>query len=832
MFDASPYDTWIVSGGFVGGKNGGSSPAVRMTVYDTDASKNPRTRVGYIAPVTASTSMVAAGGGAHYTANVSHSDNGPTDDGIMLYSGSRYAIDLIPTANMGHSMLAAGSITADNEQFYNRTAPSNPPPSAYGAYSASVEGHLTAYLQGYKNEAPIAPANGLAPTGTITSTTPTFTANFDDLNGTYGATHSGANSGDQLNQYRIQCRLYASPYTVIWDTPYTATSAEKAADAVSRAYGGSALTRGVTYEWRIKMSDAFGTYSSYSAWTSFTPASLGYVTLDGNPTSTVQDNTPDFEGRWNHQSATTMKTVMVRIKSSSGTLLQTGSDYNIADVASAALPGTLFTIPWASSGLTDLSWGTSYRYEIRGWDGTNWSDWSTYRTFATNAAPTVPVLSTPVTSTITTAYPLLTFTMSDADDTTATGLTGVIRITQPSTATVDVTPTYNATTLKWEYQTTITQISAFGVYSWKATGYDGTLYSGEAAALGSATFSSSNTFDYENGPVVTVSAPADLSTIATASATVTWTATGQVKYQVIVYADSTSTIVYDTGLVTSAVQSIDIPSGYLRNGVSYDIVVSVTNSTPLTGTSSIVNIAVAFTAATDVSNFQVNTVSIGNDGFDTSIRLTWDQTSYAAPDFQEYIIYRSAGSGPDADEIILTRITSPSVVQFIDYTPASDYEYTYRITVNIVTGIDSLESTGVSGTATVTLEGTVLTLVGNGGTYRACLLNVRERDFDRQINEAVYQSLAATKPVTVRSVARRWDGSYEGAIISDTTASASARWDELEALDAQQGTVCIRDGRQRKRFCKIADLKQTDEHGDWFSFSMSAREELASEGVV
>ena len=827
VFNAATDNMWVTLAGFVGYKTGGSAPSVRVSVYDTDASKNPRTRMGYMSPV----SVTAAYPGAHYTAPVSGSDNGPTNDAILLYSGVRYAVDLLAGTNgLGHSMVQAAAIVADNEQFYNRTAPSNPPPSAYGAYSASVEGHLTAYLQGYLNAAPLAATTGLAPSGTVTETAPVFTADFDDLNGVHGTTSGlGVDTGDRLNQYRLQLRQVGTT-TLLWDTPYTATNAERTADAVSRAYGGSALTRGVNYEWRIKYSDEFGTYSSYSAWTSFTPANLGFVTLDSTPTGKIESNVPDFNGRWNHQSATTMKTCMVRIKSSTGTVLQTGSDYNIADVASSALPGTLFTIPWASSGLTTLAWGTNYRYEIRGYDGTIWSDWSTYRTFNTDAAPTIPALSSPASGAIVTAYPLLTFTMSDSDDTTATGFTGVIRITKPDLSTVDVTPTYNATTAKWEFQTTVTQITAFGIYSWKSTGYDGTLYSGEAAALGSATWSSSRTFDYENGPVVTVTSPADLATVTGATLPVAWTATGQVKYQVVLYADGSSTIVYDSGLITSANQSHEIPSGYLRNGVSYDLIVSVTNATPLTGSSSIVNIAVAFTAPTAVANFQVNPVSIGIDPFDTAIRLTWDPTAYSAPEFQQYIIYRSASGGPDATRIILTRITSPGTVQFIDYTPASGYEYTYGITVTIITGVDTLESSETQGTATVTLLGTVLTLMGNGGTYRACLINVSDREFNREINEAVYQSLAKTKPVTVRSLARRWDGGYEGTMISNTVATYLQRWAELEALDAQNGIVCIRDGRQRKRFCKIANLKQTDNMKDWCSYTFDAREEFGSEG--
>ena len=839
VYDAASDNMWVVLGGFVGGKSGASAPAVRIRVYDTDASKNQRNRCGYMAPVNA-TAVMAAGGdpGGHYTAAVSGSDNGPTNDAIMLFSGTRYAIDLLAGTNgLGHSMIEAALITADNELFYNRTAPSNPPPSAYGAYSSATEGHLTAYLQGYRNEAPLAPSNGLAPTGTVTESAPTFTADFDDLNGAYGTSSGdGLDIGDRINQYKVQLRAVGTT-SLLWNQTYTATNAERTADAISRAYGGSALTRGTAYEWRVRMSDEFGTFGDYSAWTSFTPASLGFVTLDSDPTGKIESNQPDFKGRWNHQSATTMKTTWVRLLAANGaTVLQAGADYNIVDVASSALPGMLFTIPWANTGLTDLSWGTSYTYQIKGYDGTAWSDWSAARSFATNAAPTVPTGLAPSSSQIFTSYPLLTCSFTDSDDTTATGLTGVFRITRPDTSTVDCTPTYNATTGKWEFQTTITEISAYGVYNWKATGYDGTLYSGEVAALGSAVWSTSATFDYEAGPVLAVSSPADGATVATASLTVSWSVSSggpQVKYQVWVYADGdTGTTIYDSGLTTSTAVNHVIPSGYLRNSTSYDVVVAVTNSTPLTGYSATTNIAVAFTAPTAVANFQVTPVKIGLDPFETAVRLSWDQTAYSSPEFQEYTLYRSADGGPDADEIILARITAPGEIAFVDYTPASDYEYTYSITVTTLTGADSLESDRSEDTTSVTLAGTVLSLVGNGGTYRACLLNVRERSFDRQINEAVYQSLAETKPRTVRSVTRFWNGTYEGAAVSDDTATGMQRWNELDALDATHGTICIRDSRQRKRFCKIGNLKATDEHTDWVSFTFDAREEVMTEGTT
>lgn len=834
VFDAASQNMWAVKIGGWFGKNTGTNATARLAAYDTDTSKNPTDRVGSTDAVTVSTSMTGPGGGASYAPSVSTSDNGPDSSAFLVYSGKRYAVAILGTAaGIGHSMIAAGSISADNEQFYNRSGLSQPPPDPFGAYSSSVEGHLTVWIEGYVNEAPIAP-NNRNPNGTVNDTAPTFTCTFRDLNGAYGTSSGdGVDTGDRVNQYQIQLRQTGTT-SLLWNTTYTANSTERSSDNISRAYGGSTLTRGTTYEWRIRTSDEFGAWGDWSSWLEFTPANLGFVTLDSDPTGKIEDNTPDFKGRWTHQSASDMTTVQARLLSASGTVLQTGANYNITDVASSASPGTLFTIAWADTGFTDLAWGTSYQYQIRGYDGTQWSDWSAARTFSTNAAPSVPSGLSPASGSIYSSYPLLSFSMSDSDDTTATGLTATIRITQPDTGTVDVTPTYNSGTGKWEYQTTGTQLDEFGTFSWRAIGYDGTLYSGEASSIGDGTWSSANTFVYADGPTVTIDEPDSSDTLTTASFDVEWTTTDQQKYKVVVYEAGTSTVVYQSNSgnwTVSATGSHTVPSGYVRNGETYDITVTVENSTPLEGTDTNTAILIDYTAPTAVANFQATAIEVGGDPEATAIRLSWDQTSYTAPEFVEYTIYRSADGGPDAGEIILARLTSPSDVALIDYTPASGHEYTYGIRVIILTGLDEVESDLVEATAQVDLTHTVLSLVGNGGTYRANLTNVRERSDDRVIDEAVYHPLGQSKPTTVRSRTRYYNASVEAAVISTDDATADEHRANLEALDGQGGTICARYGDGTKRFVTLSDLQITDEHGDWYSAQMRLREERYTEGV-
>lgn len=832
VFNAASQHLWVYRLGIWAGRYTGTNVTTRIVIRDTDASKEPVGRLGYSAAMTVSALMVDNTGGAAYETTVELSDNAPTNGAIKLQSGKRYAIQVLGTgAQLAHSMRQASAITADNERFYSKTGLSQPPAATFLSFTdEGTQGHLSIWAVADANVAPQTPSTGLAPSGTVSETAPVFTADFRDLNGAYGPGNGGADRGDRMNQYKLQVRR-VSDSSMFWDTTITASGGEVTANAMSRAYGGSALTRGTAYEWRTQQSDQFGAWSSWSAWTSFTPANLGFITLDDVPTGKQEAVTLDFKGRWNHQSATTMKRVQVRLLNASGTILQTGADYDIADVASSALPGTLFTVTWANAGFTTLAWGQSYQYQMRGYDGTSWSDWSAARAFTTDAAPTVPANLSPTGGQIFTSFPLLRCSFTDADDTTGTGLTGTARITRPDLSTVDVTLTYNAGSGKWEFQTTATELSAYGSYSWKARSFDGTVYSGEQTVAGNAVWSAASTFQYQTGPVVTISAPTEAQVLTASNPTVTWTATGQVKYQLKVYADDSTEIVYDSGLITSALQSVAIPVGYLRNNTQYDIVVEVTNAVPLTGASAIRNVSLVYTTPDSVTNVTAVPVQITSDPWETAIRISWDQTGYGTPSWQEYAVTRRADG--DTATLILARITSPTQITLIDYAPASGVSYIYGVRQVILSGVDLLESALVEASpAQVDLEGVVLHLVSNGGSYRSVLHHDASRSHDRIVDEAIYKPLSGGAPVTVRSESRYWSfgGSFE--LYSDEFASAEQRYQDLDALDQQNGTVCYRDERGKKRYAVIEKLKVTDRRIQRYTIDLQFREEQWNEGVA
>ncbi len=834
-FDKAPSHMWVYQFGIWAGKNtneSASNVTARMAMYAT-ASLNPADRLGYSTAFTVSTPMVDQTQGAEHTANVAAIDvaaeSGAVLKAIPVSSGFNYTLAVLGTGGyLSHGMIAAASIGAENEKFYNRTGLSQPPPVSFGAYTSSNEGHIAMWVAADANSAPSTP-NFREPSGSVLSTTPTFRARFNDAN---------RNRGDYLNQYRIQVRR-VSDGSSFWNATFDATSDERTPEAdgymyMGRAYSGTTLVRGTAYEWRVQMSDHFGAWSPWSSWLEFTPTALGTVTLKGTPTGKIETNTPDFQGRWTHQTGTTMKRVKVRIWNAAGTtVLQNGADFDIADVASSAAPGTLFTLPWANAGLNPLAWGTGYQYEVRGYDGTQWSPWSGKRSFKTNAAPTVPSSLSPSGEVATSSYPTLSARFSDADDTVATGLAGFARI-KDNAGTVLFTRamTYNSTTRWWEYQTTATDLAAYGTYKWDAYSYDGTLYSGAKTSAATATKSTEATFIYAEGPAVDVTSPLDGSTVTTSSIVVTWTTTNQAAYRVYVYADGGSQIVYDSGEVSGAATSHTIPSGYVSNNTDYDIVVWVKDTNDLQGQSFIIDITVAYPPTDIPGNFTADAVNIGSDIWNSAIRLGWEQTEYATDIWQNYTITRTAGSGANAERVILARITSPSQTTFTDYTPASGVEYTYEITQTIMTGLDMLESAPATASASVTLGGVVLVSVTDPTVLRTNLRYTNEREFGRVTTEAVYEPVSGAKPTTVRSRTYYRLPMFDFQVFADRVATAHTRRVELEAIDEDGGTYCYRDNHGRKMFVVIPNLTIRDMVPDWYTASIEMREVLFQEGVA
>ena len=815
-FDALTEHLWAYEFGLWGGKYtpmSGNNVTTRLALYATNT-LNPANRLGYSDAFTVSTAMADAVSGASHAAAINAIDvtppAGATFTGIPLASGFSYHLAALGTGGyLAFGMIAAAKITAANEKFYRRSGLSQPPPTPFGAYTASNEGHPVFWMLADANLAPDTPT-GLAPSGTILSTTPAFEGIFADAN---------TNRGDYLNQYRIQVRG-VSDGASFWNVTFDAASSERGAGLMQRAYGGTTLVRGTAYEWRCQMSDHFGAWSAWTAWTQFTPTALGTITLNGTPNGWIASNTPNFQGRWTHQTAVSMKRVQMRIwNADASLLLQTGADYDIADVASSAAPGTLFTFNWANTGLADLARGTTFQYDMRGYDGTQWSDWSAKRTFNTNAPPNVPTLVAPADGWVGSARPLLEVECTDPD------ATGTLAVSIELLNTSDVVQgTYAATrvgvTNRYQLQTTSTHLPSFVARKWRAYSYDQNLYSGGAASAALATRSETRLFEYAAVPAVTVTGP--ISPVTTSQPVIAWTSTNQTHYRVRVY--QAGAVVYDSGTVASAAQSMVLPGGYVRNDTAYTVVVDVTDTTTLTGSSAPFAFNVDYPDTNPVQNMLALPVSIGTDLWDSAVRISWDQTAYATGVWQRYTVYR--------DGLILRHVTSPSQTVFTDYTPVSGQAHTYAVTQTIMVGLDTLESAPFIATAGITLQGVVLVSVSDPETVRTTIRHTNEREFGRTISEAVYEPVNGRLPVTVRNRTHYRTPRFDFKLFADTAADAAMRRAELERVDMDGGTFCYRDNHGRKLFVTIPDMTITDQVPDWYTASLELREEEFVEGLA
>lgn len=827
VFDAVSQALWIYRAGIWCGRSGGSSPTCRVAAYLGDSNKEPSSRLGYFASFVASTAMLDITGGASYERDLEYEDATGGSKAILVTAGQRVAGAVLATgAGLNHSMKAAAGITAENEHFYQRTGLSQPPPASFPPFTdLGVQGHMTIWFVAETNDAPETPTN-LSPAGTIATLTPLLAADFRDKN----AGDGGTDRGDGLTRYQLEVRRQSDGVYVWQPAAFDANSAEKTNKRFARDYGGTALVTGVTYEWRCRVRDRAGAWSPWTAWTAFTPGSLGTVTLAGTPTGKQETRQPGpFQFSWSHPQGLATNAVEIRLKQGS-TIVRTSPT-----IAKSVASGSSGSITWAETTWADLDWGGSYTYEVRARDTNNaWSNWSAGRSFTVNAVPGIPTNLAPAQSQVVTTLPKLACQASDADDDPGTGLVVKARIKDSNGNVLQTrTMTYNASTGQWEYQTTSVDLASYATYRWDAYSYDGTVYSGGATAEASATASPEATFAYAQGPGVTVTSPANNGTVTTATPTYQWSVTGgtQAQKRVRVWSaggyDAGAPPLYDSGWVTDGSASFTQPSGYLVNGQSYDLVVSVKDTLNLDGQSTPVRFTLQYTPPATLTGVVATPVQLGTDPWPTAIRISWDPTTEPESSWLGYVVYRDDLDRP------LAEIADPSETAYLDPLPVSGRTYRYRVTQLASREGNVIESAAAEVEAAVSLGGVVLASVRDPLVLRAILARVAERRHEARGQETTYQRWGDAAPVTVRTPARYWQtvGSYQ--LRDDAVATAAQRRQELEALWAAGGTLCYRDERGVKRFVTIpADgLVLTDLRLGRTDVELTLREEQYREGV-
>lgn len=410
-------------GGHVGKHPSDSSPTWRFGVWLAN-SGSPATRVGYTEQLTTSTNMDNGGNGVRIAGSFVETSQAysPLDTALALYEGDRYSIGALPTGGnrLQHGMYPASTINEAYEDFYEQTGLTIPP-DPFNETSATNQGWETFWIVYTPETAPLVPINR-TPSSTITDTTPTMEGDFRSDQG-----RSGTDLGDRMSRFQIEVREVGN-VTLAWDSDQSASQSEKDNDRFSTTYDGTPLVPGDgPFEWRCRVRNHFGTWGAWSSWLQFDipgtgTSAPGVVTLDGTPTGKQEAITGlTFQGRYSHDSGLGMDRVQVRVYQA-GTLIRTSAEITKV-VASSAPPGTLFSATQTEVGVT-LQWGGDYTYSMRARTTSNglWSNWTSQRSFNTNAKPNKPESLDPSGSEGVTPYPLLQMTMTDADDSTATGL--------------------------------------------------------------------------------------------------------------------------------------------------------------------------------------------------------------------------------------------------------------------------------------------------------------------------------------------------------------------------------------------------------------------------
>jgi hypothetical protein len=784
-------------GGWLGDASG--DPYGRIFVGNVSGGV-PGSRIAYTSELHPTAIYNDNTGGASYTGDITP---------FIALATRQYSLGITARGSgalLRHSMRQAASIVAMNESFYNKYGLGSTVPTDPIGGSDSNEGHMSLWMTGMINEAPNIPT-GLSPSGTVVSgtLTPNMVSNFSDNN---EVLPNGA-LFDKLSQVQVQVRDPGAG-TLRWDRTYSASTTEQANDQASIAYGGTALSYGGSYEWRTRHMDLCGAWSAWTSWTSFTIAPAGTVQTPTSPTGRITTVQPGpFVAKWVHQTSLSTNAVEIRRK------IGDSIDATSPTITKTVANNGNISITWAEAAWSDLSWATPYTFEIRGRDTNGiWSPWSMGQSIKTNSAPAVPSNMLPANGSPVTSYPLLRAKCTDVDGDT---ITVKFRIkNNAGTVLYTRVGSYNAGSGYYEYQITSTDFATYTTYKWDTYSYDGYFYSGQTTTEANATKSAEQTIVYSQGPGTIILSPTDGSNIASRTVDITWTATGQVKRQIIVK-DAAGNIIHDSTQQTTTSQFYTAGNLPIHNGDTITIQVLVTDSAPLTGIDTHA-VTLVYAPAATIAGFSATPVLLNLDPDPTGVYLQWNTTTYAGSVFQNYELYRtpldSVGGSPTGGAELLRRITNSLQTAFLDCEAKSGVAYRYDLYQTIFIGLDILSSVAASAQVMLDFGGVVIHNVYNPEQYH--IYFKYSADADKETNWKLAQDVSyelptgATKSRAIRGSRNEWNPSGNYLLLTDSAATREQRRDLVVSILEHGGTLCIREGQRQKRYVSVKSAEIID----------------------
>jgi len=541
-----------------------------MSTSATYTVNNPSVNQEYIAP---SAYWVVPASGSSVTVTVQTFDA----NGNLLVVSSLTAIRRNISTNSdagsyiysnGNTVISTGSVGTNGSNVFA-------PAGKISSSCAQLRMYIT-YTGSVYDQAPNAPGN-LAPSGTVTTLTPTLSGAFSD-----------PTSGDTLAQYEIVVNNASDGGgSQIWDSGnVTASSSEKSASAFSRVYGGSALAFGSSYSFKARVANQNGNWGPWSGWINFATVQGPDAPSITAPSGQQVSLTPNWSFTYSSPAGTALAAYRL--------IIQATPAYNwIYDsgwVSQSAASGA--TVSGALPSAAGLQYGNQYGIAIMVQDANGAQSGWTQGGFNVAALPQVAPASPLGGVTVTTQTPTFAWTYASASgyaqaqaqieiQNATTGVDIVLTswLSQSAAQWVSTTSISYGTQIRWRVQVQDSAGLASGWSAW-ATAY------------------------VNNAPSATLTSPAAGGTVVTVTPTVTWTYTpssggqAQASAQILLFDASGNPLT--TYTQSGAGTNFQLPSGLLINGTTYQIQVTVTDTTNVTGQSGVVTFTVSLIPPADL----------------------------------------------------------------------------------------------------------------------------------------------------------------------------------------------------------------------------------------
>lgn len=685
------------------GKGGTTNATYYQALYNV-AGSTITTPVGASPAAIAATVMDYGGAGANQTIKPSAP--------LKVSAGRDYALAIrCSGGSLVHGQDHSGHIMHD------RAASSFPSP--LNATNIRPEGKPSFWAEIQNNRPPARPS-GLSPAnGAYITLTPTLAADFRDPDEVLPGFSLG--QADTVSSYQFEVWNSAKTTRLRDSGRLGANASQKSSRRVT--WLPSTLPAG-SYIARCTVWDDFGTPSPVAEWrfsinaggatvTTLNPAHV-VGALNGEPV-TNRDGSAEAQlsitGSWSHSGGLGAKRVAIQIKNQAGSVIRGPLEVttNLASGAAMSLSigGPLFT-SWPA-----IPRGARYTAEIRYQDSADlWSPWGPSERFIINAAPNIPNFRAPY-NTAVSEPPELTAEATDSTDSEESLTVEFAVRAKGASDDGKVIPSerrYRADD-RWWASASAVEFPIYAIYEWRVRAIDPWGLVGD--------WSSWLELTYAEPPIVTITTPADGSTITTGTPMISATSSRPLTTALYSVRDAaTSELVYQARHNASGTSSSDqVPVGRLRNNHDYRITVDLTSTEGLTGTAT-VTVTLSYPAPPPLATLRAQHYPGAFEGTAVGVRnwsrigLLWTIPPVGGlpPDerFGGFLVRRTSLATNETE--LLAHLKGSSELFYLDRTPLSGEAYRYDVTyIQIENNLDLVESFPVSTQSSVTLINTVIT---------------------------------------------------------------------------------------------------------------------------